>query len=381
MSNAWGLLLIIFLLGYGVVMAPKHLARLGNYQNRVKYLEWKASEIENSLVSSENDLKDYCNKIQSTITSKKLISEKERIKELLIELKKHNIQPISRHPDDLPMTTIKDLIEINKLIKLAYDNITRLQIEQNEIYNEWQFLLRLYSKDSTPSTSASPLIPSSQSNQNVSTINKHYYLRIRPFLLIVIVFSMIVLSIIITISEVTMFMETSYCLFGMLILKSSNLFIFHLCTLIPLALLFYLSFYALFKLKLSGYFGMYPNAQTDASSLLFISKAMCKIGIPLCINFIQMIKIKHSKTILEANFGAESSQLSVNKQFVVICPTFLILLILLHYFDIFSQIGSYFGIISFGFKQAYDEKKIVEGRECLLKKHQEFLNANYIEMN
>lgn len=379
MSNAWGLLLIIFLLGYGVVMAPKHVARLGNYQNRVKYLEWKASEIDYNLKSSENDLQDYCNKIQATIVSKKLITEKDKIKEILIELKKHNIQPSSRQPDDLPMTTIKDLIEINKLIKFVYNNIIRLQCEQNEIYTEWQFLLRCYTKDSTPSVSAMP--SSSSSIQEVSEITKSYYLKIRPFLIIITVILMILLSIIITISEVTMFMETSYCLFGMFIINSSDLFILHLCTLIPLALLFYLVFYALFKLKLSGYFGMYPNSQTDASSLLFISKAMCKIGIPLCINFIQMIKIKTTKTILEENFGAEASHLSVNKQFVVICPIFLILLILLHYFDVFSQVGSYFGIMSFGFKQAYDEAKIEEGRECLLKKHQEFISENYVEMN
>ena len=53
LANAWGLFLIIFLLGYGLVEIPKELFRLSNYETRQRYLEWSAGECQQNIIKKE----------------------------------------------------------------------------------------------------------------------------------------------------------------------------------------------------------------------------------------------------------------------------------------------------------------------------------------
>jgi len=54
-SNAWGIFLIIFLLGYGLVALPKNILQQSETQNRSRYLEWLAKDTRDEL----NAKKDY----------------------------------------------------------------------------------------------------------------------------------------------------------------------------------------------------------------------------------------------------------------------------------------------------------------------------------
>jgi hypothetical protein len=54
-SNAWGIFLIIFLLGYGLVALPKTILIQSETKERMKYLEWFGKETKDQL----NMKKDY----------------------------------------------------------------------------------------------------------------------------------------------------------------------------------------------------------------------------------------------------------------------------------------------------------------------------------
>ena len=56
LSNAWGLFIIIFLLGYGLVAVPKNLLKKSDYKNRVHYLEFCAADTKDSLDERKVDL-------------------------------------------------------------------------------------------------------------------------------------------------------------------------------------------------------------------------------------------------------------------------------------------------------------------------------------
>jgi hypothetical protein len=56
LSNAWGIFLIIFMLGYGLVAVPKHIIQLSDYNTRVKYLEYCAGESKEHLEETNIDL-------------------------------------------------------------------------------------------------------------------------------------------------------------------------------------------------------------------------------------------------------------------------------------------------------------------------------------
>lgn len=48
-SNAWGIFLIIFLLGYGLVAFPKNMLLNTEIRSKIKYLEWYAKETKDEI--------------------------------------------------------------------------------------------------------------------------------------------------------------------------------------------------------------------------------------------------------------------------------------------------------------------------------------------
>ncbi len=55
---------------------------------------------------------------------------------------------------------------------------------------------------------------------------------------------------------------------------------------------------ALFHLKLSGFYDINSNGQTDAYSLFHLTLFICRVGFPLCLNFLSYFK-KPLNTALE----------------------------------------------------------------------------------
>jgi hypothetical protein len=56
LSNAWGIFLTIFLLGYGLVALPKQIINNSDYRNRVHYLEFLAADCRENLESKNIEL-------------------------------------------------------------------------------------------------------------------------------------------------------------------------------------------------------------------------------------------------------------------------------------------------------------------------------------
>ena len=56
LSNAWGVILILILLSYGLVSVPKQLWSKANYNDRMSYLEWMAQDIHTILEEKNLDL-------------------------------------------------------------------------------------------------------------------------------------------------------------------------------------------------------------------------------------------------------------------------------------------------------------------------------------
>jgi hypothetical protein len=58
-GNAWGIFLIIFLLGYGLVAVPKDVLKLADYETRILYLQWRASECREHIMENNDKFKEY----------------------------------------------------------------------------------------------------------------------------------------------------------------------------------------------------------------------------------------------------------------------------------------------------------------------------------
>jgi hypothetical protein len=193
---------------------------------------------------------------------------------------------------------------------------------------------------------------------------KNYHLNIKPWLHRVVAFFLIILSLCTILSEITLFTNLPLSLFGLLIGQFDNIYIINILCLMPLIFMFLTALYGLFNLKLSGFYSIHDNRQTDSASLLFLSGFMCRIGFPLCLNFVQILKLDKVKTSIESIMGETPD---AGKNFMIFFPTILILLCLFNLFNIYGRFMNILGFNTFGFKNAQTDERIEEGNEVLNK--------------
>jgi hypothetical protein len=200
-------------------------------------------------------------------------------------------------------------------------------------------------------------------------LDKSFYLKIRPWLLRILAVLLIIMSASTVLSEITMFINLPLNVFGLLIDQTKNIFLMNILVLAPLIFLFLTSLYGLFQLKLSGLYAIHGNRHTYSFSLLFLAGFMCRIGFPLCLNFINFLKISTDKkqTILEELLGVIDLIPVLGKNFSMFYPTILIILCLFNIFDLYGKFMNFLGFPSFGFDNQHNNDKMEEGVEQLEK--------------
>ena len=84
----------------------------------------------------------------------------------------------------------------------------------------------------------------------------------------------------------------------------------HFFIMIPIIFLFIMSIYTFFKLKISGYFYMYKNRQTDSVTLMYFSTNLCRLSFSICLDFIFNIQIEFNKD-KNTNKNEENNQANI----------------------------------------------------------------------
>ena len=407
-----GLSIVLLLLSYSLIKLPINCYEKINYEKSIQYYEYTAKNINDKLSIVKLDLQENGHLLLSTMEDSKVMKElkedsllntnikdfdskkkcvndyekymKERFDYLYnnakvfdIEIKKN-----SYGSNKEPIRDIKKLVQLNKeIINGEWDDL-RLQCQIQSIYYNWctlKTIIILGKKRKYFSTNKYNKIIEENSEQikneesfitmnSISSFKIWYYLKIRKFFIFLLTIILFILGGIIFISEITIPLRFNLSLFGLLINSVTNVMILHIVLFIQIIYLFTLSMYTLFKLKISGYFGMYSHRQTDAVSLMFFSDNLCRIVFPLCLNVIMMSNHgeNKNKTILENTFSINVQ----NKLFNIFnnfSPIFLILCVLVNGFNVFSRLGKCFGIDNFYIESEKRDSDIEEGHELLMK--------------
>ena len=408
-----GLSIMLLLLSYSLVKLPKFIYEKINYQKTIQYYEYTAKNINDKLSVVKIDLKEHGHQLLETIEDTKIMQEmtddkifvgnkaissdnksiahyqkymKEKFDYLYqnsklfdIELKSNSFG--TKHE---PIKDKKKLVQlINKIMKEEWDDL-RLQCQMQIIYSKWSTLKSIiiigkknkmlsnsnYSKigkDKSEKTIIDKLDESFVLLNNISSLKVWYYLKIRRIIIFILTIFFLIFGGIIFISEISISLPWNLSIFSLIISSVTNVLVLHIILFIQIIYLLGMSMYTLFRLKISGYFGMYPHKQTDSVSLLYFSDNINRIIFPLCLNVI-MISNKDndtSKTILESIFGINMQ----NKVFVFYnnySPLILILCVLINGFNIFLKLGKCFGIDNFYIESEKRDNDIEEGYNLLM---------------
>ena len=409
----FGLSIMLLLLSYSLVKLPKFIYENINYQKTIQYYEYNAKNINDKLSVVKMDLVDHGRQLLATIEDTKIMQEmtddkilvgskaisndnksiahyqnymKEKFDYLYKNSKLFNIELKSNSfgSKQEPIKDKKKLVQlINKIMKEEWDDL-RLQCQMQIIYSKWSTLKSIiilgrrnkilsssnYSKigkDKSEKIIIDKLDESFILLNNISTFKVWYYHKIRRILIFILTIIFFLFGGIIFISEISISLPWNLSFFSLMISSVTNVLILHLVLFIQIIYLLGMSMYTLFRLKISGYYGMYPNNQTDSVSLLYFSDNINRIIFPLCLNVIMMANKDNDKfkTILESIFGINMQ----NKVFVIYnnySPLILILCVLINGFNIFLKLGKCFGIDNFYIESEKRDNDIEEGYNLLM---------------
>ena len=414
-----GLSIVLLFLSYSLIKLPINIYERINYEKTIQYYEYTAKNVNDKLIIVKYDLEENGHLLLSTIEDSKVLQEmkedtflnnnkkrsndnnnnnkkrevinyekymKEKFDYLYknskvfdIEIKKHSFGSNKE-----PIRDTKKLVQLNKeLINGEWDNL-RLQCQIQNIYSNWCLLKTVIilgkknkyltnSKYSQIGKEKIEQIGKDKSDENfitlpnISSFKVWYFFKIRKIIIFLLTIILFLFGGIIFISEITIPLRYNLSLFGFLIKSVTNVLILHLVLFIQIIYLFGMSMYTLFKLKISGFYGMYSHRQTDAVSLLFFSDNLCRIIFPLCLNVIMMVNHgKNNKTILENAFAINVKN-KVFNTFNNFSPLILILCILINGFNVFNRLGKCFGLDNFYIESEKRDSDIEEGHELLMK--------------
>ena len=411
----FGLSIVLLLLSYSLIKSPINIYEKINYEKSIQYYEYTAKNINDKLTIVKLDLEESGYLLLSTIEDSKILKEikednylndnknvnidnnkksvinyekfmKEKFDYLCknakvfdIEIKKN-----SYGSNKEPIRDVKKLVQLNKKLKNdEWDNL-RLQCQIQDIYSNWCILKtiiimgkkRKYLTNTKYNKIGNEKIEQIGQNKSdesfitlddISSFKVWYYLKIRKFFIFIITIILFLFGGIIFISEITIPFSYNLSLFGFLINSVTNVMILHIVLFVQIIYLLSMSLYTLFKLKISGYFGMYSHRQTDAVSLIFFSNNICRIVFPLCLNIIMMSNHgeNENKTILEKTFSI-NVQNKVFNTFNNFSPIILILCILINGFNVFTKLGKCFGLDNFYIESEKRDNDIEEGHEFLM---------------
>ena len=407
-SYIYGLSIVLLLLSYSLIKLPIKIYEKINYLKTIQYYEYSAKNINDKLNVVKIDLEENGYLLLSTIEDSNVVQEmkddnilggstksksifkyqkymKEKFDYLYrnskvfdIEIKKNSFGS-----KEEPIRDPKKLVQLNKkIINGEWDNL-RLQCQIQKLYSKWcllksililgkknKYISTKYSKIGQDKSEGIGIDKSDESFitlRNISSFKVWYYLKIRKALIFLLTIILFAFGGIIFISEITISLSINLSLFGFLIKSVTNVLILHLVLFVQIIYLFGMSMYTLFKLKISGYYGMYSHRQTDSASLMFFSENLCSIIFPLCLNVIMMVNPgkNKEKTILENIFGIDVR----NKVFLIFnnfSPLILILFLLINGFNVFTRLGKCFGIDDFDIVSEKRDNDIEEGHELLM---------------
>lgn len=410
-----GLSIVLLLLSYSMIKLPINIYEQINYEKSIQYYEYTAKNINDKLTIVKLDLEENGHLLLATIEDSKIVQEMKEDNYLNennisnINTKKKSVFTYEKYLKEKfdylyknakvfdieiknnsfgskkePIRDVKKLVKLNKkIINGEWDNL-RLQCQIQNLYSNWLILKSIivmgkkrkyltttkYNKIGNEKTEQIGKNKSDESFillNDISSCKIWYYLKIRKFFIFLITIILLLFGGIILLSEITIPFSYNISLFGFLINSVTNVMILHVVLFVQIIYLLGMSLYTLFKLKISGYFGMYSHRQTDGVSLMFFSNNICRIVFPLCLNIIMMSNHgeNKNKTILEQTFSI-NVQNKVFNIFNNISPLILILCLLINGFNVFTRLGKCFGLDNFYIESEKRDNDIEEGHELLM---------------
>ncbi|EGG24501.1 hypothetical protein DFA_02744 [Cavenderia fasciculata] len=346
LANAYGLVLVVITMGFGLVDLPRNLLRQSDKYKTLRHYRVDAVVLRNDLEQSQSALNDHLRLIKATSDAAGEYDPYRPYLDIIIskcplEFAMNDNTPSSVSVDSelsydklVSMhSTLMDLVHQNQRATVMYDRLLGKGFATEDIIDtievpaktrekkiKWSF--KHYSK-----------------NPNKVLFEYYWIVYIHPALYKFLGVVCSIMSLLIVWSELSLAFKgetKNYSPFALVINNSGdslNGIGLQIFCFIPLLYMTICAYTTLFKFRIFNYYRLVPQQQTNAMSIMFSAK----LAAPLSFNFIQICALS------DASFNAvmgEMDAFSLGKNFIFFFPIFVAVVCLVSLFNVHKRVAS-----------------------------------------
>ena len=362
LSNTWGLSLIILLAGYGLVAAPKWFYLQSNPKEYIDYLYLKAVALEDSRLAAMYDLLDAYNGARKTMDQ----GEPELVAVSTFIADSYGVSSSTKKPSESAKDTV---VDSDKAVALR----DALQTARRS-FCSWKLLVE------------ECILYENVYNVEDSTINRHLAMIHRASSWGLKFLSILggILSILIIIGQSTIFINVWWLSVLAIWFRKGiwenpssmdggfSSFIIQALLTIPLLWIYYCCIWALTRIKLAKFYGLYPMHNTDTISLMWCGGMLIRIAFPLVYNYLYVLRVPdHPATVFEEMQGWMDVVPLLGGTVVIYLPLLMLVMAILTLTNTYSKMITCLGLRSLQFETPSDPNsraKLIDQGKGLIKR-------------
>ncbi|TPX61256.1 hypothetical protein SpCBS45565_g07299 [Spizellomyces sp. 'palustris'] len=370
-ANAWGLLLSTVMMGYGLVEIPRTLWFDANTQWCLRYMEFTAPRVKESMVDAEADLYDVAREIAIASRKIELGDALRPLVDTLMEKCPLALEERNIDREEMVADVNEDyLISLHARIKRAVKVLDRTQAQYHFLLQKaflYQDVIENYRNKDRKFQSTLVTVPEDSFKDIKLRSYWWYYVWIRPLVLRFLSIIAVAASLAVIWSESTFQVESVTLSVPAVILKSPYIGYVAL-ELVAMGFILYMcvcAYSTLFKIKFFDYY-LVPEHHTDEGSLLFIGSYLCKLTFPLCYNFLNMVTDDETMFVTYQGKAVSLTPL-LGEGYNKWLPEIVLIFALLTLFNMHGRLLRLFKIKHYSYYEAIapNDADIEEGRQII----------------
>eukprot|EP00761_Pharyngomonas_kirbyi_P013224 gb/GECH01013251.1/.p1 GENE.gb/GECH01013251.1/~~gb/GECH01013251.1/.p1 ORF type:complete len:610 (+),score=113.56 gb/GECH01013251.1/:1-1830(+) len=382
-SNTFGLSVLLFFLGYGLVELPRIMWNKANRERSLTHLEFRACNLNDRMFEADDELGKYMSRVHAADRAVFEGRERKGVDFMLDTISSIPDEQLCRDKNEEIDPNYSNLVSLNRKVKSAISeySLVHYQWEVNENAAFW--LEDVIDCRNNPNKLIESDIRSIRFKSSalyiLNKIEWFWACKAYPWAMRVLTFVLASLSVLAVWCEAIMsinnqdFMENSkvdnlsplsvvaHALAGRRVLLQ-------LFTILTLAYISLCAYFAMFRIKFFNFYRLVPH-HSDPYSLLFSALFMSRIMAPLCYNYTKMV-VKNDSTAFSEVLG----NLDAAADVYIYLPIALIFLCLGTLFNLYSRFVKLLGVKRFAFEDEMIEDDINEGRDILQRERTRLAN-------
>lgn len=384
-SNTWGLLLLVFLMGYGMVEIPRNAWNMSLPNLRLEQTYFRISKLCTEKEDADEELADVLSEVKKASEEIRYNSNTRKFIDTIIDkCPIGSADMFSKGTDDFVDYTKsvstdlsqKNLIKLHKKVIVTTHNAHRTQVQWNAALK-----LAFHLEDIEKNKNSTEKIFKSSFTDHYTTSRVKLQMKwlweivLKPAFFKLFSVVLLLMSILLVWSESTFFsVNPTISVFAVLIDVAKRDYLYFYIEIVSFLTIAYMcacTYYTVFKIKVFNFYYFAPHHQTDANSLLFSGLLLCRLTYALCLNFLAMIHldghITTQKEVKETQFTKFMGHMDllsfIAKGFNVYYPIIVLLVCICTFFSLGKRCLHLIGIEQFISDDDFSADYVREGKE------------------